>query len=179
MYRQSVATLALVLVTCALWSDDDLAALARKEKERRAKIVKPAKVLNEADGKNANGSALTLVTAPAGAPAATAASTTGSASDQGRAQWKAGWEQVRGNLARAEEAQKSLEGQIETLRADMAPLSGAEAQDPMRLQKRDSQIAQMVAQLPAAKAAVATAKKAVTDFEDEARKSSIPPGWLR
>jgi hypothetical protein len=34
-------------------------------------------------------------------------------------------------------------------------------------------------ELETAKAAAAAARQAVTDFEEEARRAGVPPGWLR
>ncbi len=51
--------------------------------------------------------------------------------------------------------------------------------DPNREQNRQAQLAQATADLERAKADVERAKQALTDLEEDARRKSIPPGWLR
>jgi hypothetical protein len=51
--------------------------------------------------------------------------------------------------------------------------------DPNREQSRQAQIAEAQADLERAKADVERARQAQTDLEEEARRKSIPPGWLR
>lgn len=176
--------LALGAGSLAAAQGQDLASLARKERERRAKITKKAKVLTEDDGKAAAESGAGALTV-AGAETATApaaAEGSGGARDAAAAQqaaWRTRAESVRKAVEAAEAKVQATENEIKAVAADLAPLSAADAQDPMRLQKKDQKIAQLNKQLVDQKNAVAEAKKALAAFEEEARANGVPPGWLR
>jgi len=175
----------LVLFVCLLSSvlqADDLAALARKEKERRAKIAKPAKVLTQGDAKETTGSVTV--------PLAISSEGTATSSREGESReaespevrksaWKARADHARAEVAAAEEKLVALEREFATFQADLAPLSAAEAQDPMRLQNRATRLEELKKAVLTQKAAFAEAKKAISTLEDEARKKGVPPGWLR
>jgi len=77
---------------------------------------------------------------------------------------------------RAEQRVPPLEQRIADLRNDRNPTN---LMDPNREQNRQAQLAQAIADLERAKAEVDRAKQALTDLEEEARRKSIPPGWLR
>lgn len=156
---------------------DDLAALARKEKARRAALAKPARVYTESDrGAGAPAKDATPPSAATPTPARPAApeSTAGL-----EASWRTRALRVREALAVAEKTLAQLEKDFATFRSDLTQVSAAEAQDPLRLQKRDQKIAEMNKQIEAQKAAVSEARKAIANFEDEARRAGVPAGWLR
>lgn len=167
----------LILVLSPLVQNEDLAALARKEKERRAKIANPTKVLNEKDGKDASAKGTGSVTTLPGP--ATPAQPTTTSSQGAQASWKQRADQARGAITAAEKELARLETELAKLRADMAPLSAAEAQDPMRLQKREAKINETNKAIAAQKVTVDTARKALSALEDQARKEGVPAGWLR
>lgn len=182
---RSLCGVALVLVgglLSSVVSAQDLVALAKKEKARRAKIANPGKVLTEEDGKEASAKGVGSVTALGGespSPAEVERQPAGDSIDAQMAAWK-----VRSNSARAAvtDAQKKLdqmERDLAGLRSDLTPLSAAEAQDPMRLQKREARMLELNKQIQAQKAAIAEARQALSAFEDEARKNGVPAGWLR
>lgn len=172
--------LALVLLGLSWFSlgQSDLATLARKEKERRAKVAKPAKVLTDDDTKDAGERGAGSVTALGGAAPA-APPSAAPAPDDGRLIWKARADAARTAIAEAQQRLARTETQVTAVRADLAPLSAAEAQDPMRLQKKEARIADLNREIEALKAAVDSARKDMTELEDRARKGNIPAGWLR
>ncbi|HQZ17318.1 MAG TPA: hypothetical protein PLD86_10640, partial [Vicinamibacteria bacterium] len=86
---------------------------------------------------------------------------------------------MREAVVTAEKALAQMEREVAAFRSDMAPVSAADAQDPMRLQKRDARIFELNKQIEAQKIALADAKKAVVTFEEEARRAGVPAGWLR
>lgn len=183
---RGLALVALAACLSQFAQAQDLAALARKEKERRAKVTKPAKVLTEDDGKEAGAKGAGSVTALGGEAPPAAASAERPTTDQSpaamdaqRAAWKERATAARAAVTDAEKRLAQLERDASALRSDVAPLTAAEAQDPMRLQKRESRIAEMNKQIEAQKAALAEAKTALSAFEDEARRSGVPAGWLR
>ena len=85
--------------------------------------------------------------------------------------------QRREALARAEALVAELEARITALRNDMSPSVGLG--DPNRQQTMEAQIAKAHSELEAAQAALAAARKAVDDLEDDARRSGALPGWVR
>ena len=154
----------------------DLAALAKKEKERRAKIAKPAPVYSDGkDGATPSGS-VTVIQAP---PSPAGETPAPPSSDNQRSVWKSRADQARAAIANEEAALKALDTQIATLRSGTAPLSAAEAQDPMRQQKVAARIKDLVAKRETQTEVLANAKKSLDALEQEARRSGIPPGWLR
>jgi len=184
-----VAGFAALLVTglVPMAGGQDLAALARKEKARRAAVPKPARVLTEEDVR---------ATAPdAPSPTPTTGSEPATAStpsveppssealaareEQERGQWKERAEAVRDAIKQAEARLSLLEKEFVALRSDLTQVSAAEAQDPMRLQKRDQKIAESYQAIEAQKRAVADARKALTQLEEDARRKGVPPGWIR
>jgi hypothetical protein len=178
--------MSLVLVGAffpALAQTQDLAALARKEKDRRAKVAKPVKVLTEDDGKEAGvkgtGSVTALPDASSSAPAPTERQGGNESAEAQQGVWKKRADAARAAVANAEKTLAQMEKDLAALRSDMTPLSASDAQDPMRLQKRDQRIFEMNKQIEAQKASVGAAKKAVVDLEDEARRAGVPSGWLR
>lgn len=156
----------------------DLATLAKKEKARRAKLAAPGKVLTEEDAAKRPGTVNVTELAPAPEAADTPSPQTPSADEQ-RTIWKARAAEVKTALASAQKDLEKAERAQAAFRSDVAPLSAADAQDPMRLQKRDIALAEMTRQIEALKAGVAAARANIAAFEDEARRAAVPPGWLR
>lgn len=189
MIYRSRAGVALMLVGGLLCpraeAGDDLATAARKEKERRAKIAKPVKVLTEDDGKEATqrgSGSLTEMTGEGVLPPSPVASTDNPAQAQSvptQKAWKTRAVNARAAVAAAEATLAQMLRDLAAYRADMAPVPAEEAQDPMRLQKREARIIEMIKEVDSQRAAVAAARKSLADFEDEARRSHVPPGWLR
>ena len=165
-----------LLLMTGVGSADDLGALARKEKERRAKLATPAKVMTEADAKAGTG---TVTTLPGTAGSSEPGREPIGSQDDKKAIWKQNASNARLEVTRAEKAVQAAEREISAYMSDIAPPTAAEAQDPMRLQKREARLNEMKAQLQVKKAAVLAAKKALSDLEDDARKQGIPAGWLR
>ena len=69
-----------------------------------------------------------------------------------------------------------LEARITALRNDLSPVGLG---DPNRQQTREAEIGQAQRQLETARAALAAARKAVDDLEDDARRAGALPGWVR
>lgn len=172
--------IALILLGLSWFSmgQSDLATLARKEKERRAKVAKPAKVLTDDDTKDAGERGAGSVTALGGeAPAAPRSAAP--APDDGKLIWKGQADAARAAIAEAQQRLARTEAEVTAVRADLSPLSAAEAQDPMRLQKKEARIAQLNKEIEALKAGVDRARKDMVELEDLARKRNVPAGWLR
>lgn len=157
-----------------------LADAAKKEKARRARIASPGKVLTEEDAVTRVGS----VTAVEAAQTPPAPRTEGDSPPEDarateQAVWKSRAAAVRGALVSAQKALEDAQRAEAAFRSDMAPLSAADAQDPMRLQKREARLAEMNKQIEVLKAGVAAARANISALEDEARRAGVPSGWLR
>ena len=92
------------------------------------------------------------------------------------ARWRATARERREALARAEARVAELEARITALRNDLSPVGLG---DPNREQTRQADIGQAQRELEAARVALATARKAVDDLEDDARRAGALPGWVR
>ncbi len=155
-----------------------LATAAKKEKQRRAKIAAPGKVLTEEDAAARTGNVnVTELAAPA--PEAADTPSSQSSTPDGQATWKARAAELKTALASAQKALEDAQRAEAAFRSDVAPLSAADAQDPMRRQKREARLAEMNKQIEVLRAAVASARASITALEDEARRAGVPSGWLR
>ena len=181
LHRPFTLALASILLS-SVAQGQDLAAVAKKEKDRRAKVANPVKVLTEEDGKEATAKGAGSVTSIAPASGSTTPAGSGNVTTDPNAQqaaWKARMDNAKNAVTVAENTLAQMEKDLNALRSDMTPVSAADAMDPMRLQKRDQLIFKLNKDIETQKAAVAAAKKGVSDVEDAARKSGVPAGWLR
>ena len=96
-----------------------------------------------------------------------------------RTTWNARAAELRTALASAQKALEDAQRAEAAFRSDVAPLSAADAQDPMRRQTREARLAEMNQQIEVLKAAGAAARANITALEDEARRAGVPSGWLR
>ncbi len=157
-----------------------LADAAKKEKTRRAKIAAPGKVFTEEDAVARVGSVTAVETAQA--PAVSRLEGDSAPEDtlaKQQAVWKGRAEGVRNALVSAQKALEDAQRAEAAFRSDIAPSSAADAQDPMRLQKREARLAEMNKQIEVLRAAVAAARANISALEDEARRAGVPSGWLR
>ena len=177
---QRSAGLVLSLLMASPAFTDDLAAVARKEKERRAKLANPARVYTEGDAKTGTGGSVTTMSGGASsAPAEAAATPSGPSKDEQKATWKARADAQRAEIAASEAKLEIMEREFAEFQSDVAGIPAEEIMDPMRLQKREARVVELRAQLEQQRLVVANARKSLTVLETEARKNGIPPGWLR
>lgn len=173
----------LLLGSCLTSFAQDLAALARKEKERRARLTKHVKVITEEDVKEAAakdvGSLTVMAEVSEPAPSSEPGATPQDPVEAQKAAWKLRADSARSAVVAAEKKLEEMVNDLAKFRSDLTPVSAAEAQDPMRLQKREVGMVEMRKNIEAQRAFVAQAKKAQTEFEEEARRNGVPPGWLR
>lgn len=166
-----------------------LGDVARKEEERRKDVKAPAKVYTNKD----LGQPLTSSTPPESAPAAAAPSSPSQASKDGKAgdekakdgstkegpakdqaYWAKRKKELTDKLARDKVLSDSVQSRINALTADFAARG-----DPVQRAgiERDRQTA--LAELARLQQEIKDTQKALSDFDDEARKAGVPPGWLR
>ena len=171
------AGLAAAMSLASFGHADDLAALARKEKARRAKIASPVKVLTEGDAASNPGN----VTQMEGvvAPGPVKKPTAGEQGPTPEEVWRARANASRAAVTAAEKSLVQIQRELERLSSDLTQVSAAEAQDPLRLQKKEAAMAAMREKVEAARAAVTAANAGVAAVQEEARRAGVPAGWLR
>jgi len=172
-----------VLLCATLASAQSLGDVARQEEARRKEIKHPAKLYTNKD----------LSDVPFGPPAPPDDPKTGQATpssdapkdakdakdgskDKARDQsyWSGRMKDLSGQLSRDETFADALQSRINALTADFTSRD-----DPAQRAQigRDRQKA--VEELDRLKKTIQSDKKALADLQEEARRASVPPGWLR
>ena len=165
-----------------------LADVAKKEEERRQKSPEPTKVYTNKDLKGGNEPA---PPPPSQAPAADAPKS--AAGDDAKAKdallgdkdkgkdptkdpayWSGKLKSLKDKLEQDETFADALQTKINALTTDFV-----NRDDPIQRAKIEKDRIKALADLERLKKAVVDDKKAITDFEELARRSGIPPGWLR
>jgi lauroyl/myristoyl acyltransferase len=200
MRMKLVALLVLLLGVPVLAQAQSLGEVAKREQEKqekekekkKKKSGKPpatVKVYTEEDlkkAREAESGAVTVLPENGNLEAAAAASSEdnevvsgegGSGGRKGKeAYWRNRATQLRQAAEEADNKVKELEARIAALRNDMSPTN---VQDPNRLQSRDRELREAMDSLDATRSAAETARKALADLEEEARRAGVPPGWVR
>jgi hypothetical protein len=167
-----------------------LADLSKQEEDRRKRIKAPAKVYTNKD----------LGSVPAAPPAEPPADLKGDpakgpekgkekdagkekgqekdaakpADQKDQAYWSGRVKALQSQLDRDESFAEALQSRINALSTDFANRS-----DPAQRAVIDRDRTKALSELDRLKQAIQNDKKAVTDLQDEARRSGVPPGWLR
>jgi hypothetical protein len=180
----SILTLAGGVATVRAQS---LADVARKEEERR-KTVKPAgKVITNKDLVDVPPPPA-AVTPPDDAKAAEAkaaeAAKTAKPAEPGaedskvpvkdQAYWSGRMNDLRSKLEMDEISAEAFQARINALNADFV-----NRDDPAQRGVISQNRQKAVAGLERLTKSIADGKKAIADFEEEARRAGVPPGWLR
>ena len=158
-----------------------LSDLSKQEEERQKNIKQPAKVYTNKDLNAPRGSSITPAepAAPA-APAAPAPDNKAkdAAKDDGPAKnqkyWSERKKQLDAKLERDKVLADAMQSRINGLTTDFAARS-----DPAQRAQIECDRQRAVAELDGLQKAIKADQKALTDFDEEARKASVPPGWLR
>jgi len=182
------SVVAVAIVACIAGAScpvlaQSLGDVSRREEERRKEIKTPAKVYTNKDLGTPRASLATpadpAAAAPApAAPAPAAADAGGQAKDAGPAKDQKYWsdrkKELDSKLERDRVLSDAMQSRINGLTADFAARS-----DPAQraVIERDRQRA--VAELDSLQKAIKADQQALTDLDEEARKASVPPGWLR
>ena len=88
--------------------------------------------------------------------------------------WRARMAGLREALRRNEAFQEALQSRLNALAADIVSRD-----DPYQRAKLGEDRGRAAAEMARVTAEVAEGKKAIDDFEEEARRAGVPPGWLR
>jgi hypothetical protein len=187
--RFSVTRLIAILVALGfalpvVLSSQGLAAVAKKEEERRKNVKAAGKVYTNDKLKAditpsspppvaSNGSApapapqVPSVNLPAGdAPAA------GDVKDE--AHWRARITAARSALERSRIFSDALQSRLNALTTDIVNRA-----DPAQRAQLELERQRALAEFERVKKEIADQTKAISDIEEEARKAGVPPGWLR
>jgi hypothetical protein len=189
--RTWVLALGLLLVAGGV-SGQSLAEAAKREKERRAKVVEGGPSFTDEDlkrrgeagdstsGDAGDASGKTAGEGAGGGKSAGAKSGTPKAGAGDEASWRRRAKALRDAVAAAEAPVAQAQVVLDHTQAGIRqPLPGDAMKQvpPPAVTDRDRRAAE--ANLEAAKAELARARKALEDFQDEARRKGILPGWLR
>jgi hypothetical protein len=163
-----------------------LADVARKEEERRKTIREPAKVYTNKDLTAPPPGSPQPVPATNGEPAKadTKGDAKGDAKDdkaqdgkgpaKDQAYWSARMKALQTTLDRDSLAAEAMQTRVNSLITDFINRDDP-AQKAVIARNRDL----AMAELTRLKQAVVTETKAIADFQEEARRAGVPPGWLR
>jgi hypothetical protein len=160
-----------------------LAEVAQKEEQRRKSVPAPAKVYTNKDLTPVpNGApipAAPAATDTAAAPAAASSDADKAAKDKpatvkDQAYWAGGRKSLQEKLDRDQIYLDAMQTRVNSLTTDFV-----NRDDPAQraVLERDRQKA--LAELSRLQQEIVKGKQAIADFEEEARKAGVPPGWLR
>jgi hypothetical protein len=174
---------ALALAAPTLLSAQSLAAIAKREEERRKAVKAAGKVYTNGD--------LTsdLTTSSPAAPGNASSDTpssqvpsvnlpAGDAVPEGEvkdeAHWRSRMTDARSALERSRIFGDALQSRINALTTDIVNRA-----DPAQRAQLELERQRALAELDRVKKEIADQTRAITDIEEEARKAGVPPGWLR
>ncbi len=155
-----------------------LADVAKKEEERRKTLSAPTKVYTNKD--------LNAVPAPPPAPSKPADAANGdkAAKDalvaddkepkKDQAYWAGRLKKLQDQLTRDQDFAEALQSRINGLMTDFV-----NRDDPAQRAVIEQNRLKAVAELARLNKSVQDTKKTLADFQEEARRAGVPPGWLR
>jgi len=176
-----------VLAARPVWAQS-LADVAKKEEERRQKTGEPAKVYTNKDLK---GGLEPAPPPPSQTPAADAPKDAGGDATKAKAgaadkddkdaknakdpaYWSGTLKSLKAKLEQDQAYAEAMQTRINALTTDFV-----NRDDPIQRSKIEKDRIKELADLADLTKAAAADKKAIADFEELARRSGIPPGWLR
>jgi hypothetical protein len=178
----------MLTVAAARLPAQSLADVARQEEARRKAISRPAKVYTNKDLQSVPSPPPQTAT-PAATPAADAAGKDRTKDDskepQGKdtkdggvvkdqAFWSKRMNDLTTQLDRDQTFIEALQARISALTADSPARD-----DPAQRAGIDRDRQKAIDELERLRQAIERDKKALADFQEEARRASVPPGWLR
>ena len=160
-----------------------LGELSKKEAERRKTTPPPAKVYTNADlpaaasktsAQAPPATGTTAAPAGGGSEPSTPAAQKPEGEERTEEWWRARMTQLAEDLRRNEVFLEALQSRVNALSADFL-----NRDDPYQRGKVSEDRAKAAAEMVRVTADIAKTRQAITDFEEEARKAGVPPGWLR
>ena len=184
--RVVISSAILFAFTVSTASAQTLAAVAKKEEERR-KVVKAGKVYTNGDLKsdpgappppsNASPSGPSSTPAP-GAQAPSEKPAAGKDEAEGQVKDEAYWRgrigAARSALERSRIFADALKSRINALTTDFV-----NRDDPAQRAQLELERKRAMAELDRVNTEITDQTKAITEIEEDARKAGVPPGWLR
>jgi hypothetical protein len=190
----------MALATSSAASAQSLGEVAKQEEARRKAVTTPGKLYTNASvrpepapaqpapaqpGAPATDAARPAApeaqaAAPSGAPAATPAGQAAApkpAAETGKkdeAYWRKRIQSAREAVQRSEIFAEALQSRINALTADFV-----NRDDPAQRTVVANDRQKALAELDRVKQEIAQQTKAIADIQEEARRASVPPGWLR
>lgn len=165
-----------------------LADVARQEEARRKAVKQPSKVLTNKDLGSVPATAPPPATVATPAGGAAAPAETGKDADKDRkdagkkpvelpkdqASWSARGKELQTQLDRDQTYAEALQTRINALTTDFVNRA-----DPAQRAVIANDKQKALDELSRLTKQIADDKKALADFQEEARRAGIPPGWLR
>ena len=161
-----------------------LADVAKKEEERRKTIPEATKIYTNKDLNAAPAGLLLPADAKAGDPAKDAGakdakpSNDAAAKDKQSVTGKTYWSGRLTKLQQQVDKDESAALAIQT-REDSLSAGVVKADDPDQRLTINRERQKSIAELSRLTKSIADGKKSIADLEEEARRASVPPGWLR
>ena len=164
--------------------------MARKEQDRRKAIQKPSKVITNKDlaavppsmgsmpatpgaGATPEPGGTSPVAGSGGPAPSTGIDTTADRAKE-QAEWSGRFKALQTQLERDETFATALQSQINALTTQYVNQA-----DPVQQAKVATDRQKALDELNRLTKAIADDKKAIADFQEEARRGGVPPGWLR
>jgi hypothetical protein len=178
----SVFVLAASVAVCRPLLAQSLGDVSRQEEERRKDVRAPAKVYSNKD----LGAAPVIPSdeakpsrtdsSPAASDSAADGAKAGSKSEPAKDQkyWSSRKKDLQAKLDRDKVLADAMQSRINGLTADFAARS-----DPAQRAVIEADRKRALSELDSLKQSIKDDQKALADLDDEARKASVPPGWLR
>jgi hypothetical protein len=184
----AVVTLVTGLGIARSATSQSLGDVALKEEERRKDVKAPAKVYTNRDLSAAPGPSAPPESAkPAAAPSEPAGETAKAGDDKsakpgddktkdakGQAYWSAHRKELQATLDHDKVLVDAVQSRINALTADFSSRS-----DPVQRAGIEHDRLQALAELSRLQKEIKDTQKSLGDFDEEARKAGVPPGWLR
>jgi hypothetical protein len=173
-----------VVLSPSVLGAQSLADVSRAEEQRRKTIKTPSKVYTNKDLRNVPPppapatDASTPAADDAGAKDAKAADTAkpaaGAEPVKDQAYWAGRAKELQTQLERDRAFAEALQSRINALNTDFENRS-----DPAQRALVEQDRTRALAELERLNQAIQNDQKAIADFDDEARRAGVPPGWLR
>jgi hypothetical protein len=158
-----------------------LADLAKKAEDSRKTAKKGTKTYTNADAGNVPAATVLSQPGPGGSTAkpasgdAAAAPAAGADSSQkDQASFQSKLQELRATLDRDIVLQSAVQTQVNSLTTDFV-----NRDDPAQRSVIEADRTRALAELARLQKQIDADKKAIADFEEEARRANVPPGWLR
>jgi hypothetical protein len=177
MGRLVCLTILLIALASALVAQSLGEVAARTSKERKGGATAKVYTNDDLDAARSAPETQGTVSTPGTAAAAPSGPAPAPAPTMDPAErWRRDGKQRRDAVTRSEAKVAAIQARVDALMQDRDPVN---VMDPNRLQTLEAVKAKALQDLETAKAELEKARQDLENLEEDARKNSIPPGWLR